>query len=523
MEITSTTALFTGLCTIVIAWMLMRVVNLVWLKPKKLEKLLRQQGFSGNSYTLLHGDMKEMIEMTKQALTKAINLSDSQVHNIVPRVLPFNHHINTIYGKKSFIWNGPTPNLCIGDPKMIREIFLKNEIFQKPKPNSLVKWFVSGMVAYDGEQWFKVRKIANPAFHQHKLKDMFPSIYLSCNEMISKWKILLSNRNHHELDVWPDIQTLTADVISRTTFGSSYEDGRKIFELLTQQYKNFTESLQFAFIPGWRFLPTALNRRMKSNYNETRALIKGIIHKKEEAIKLGEASTNDDLLGKLLESNNKEIQEHGKKETGMSIEEVIEECKLFYIAGQETTASLLIWTMVLLCMHPSWQALAREEVVQVFGNEKPKFDDLNHLKVVTTILQEALRLYSPATILTRAIYKATKLAEINLPPGIVVSLPLVMVHHDHEYWGDDADEFNPDRFSEGVSKASKNNEVSFFPFGGGPRFCIGQNFAFMEAKLALAMILQNISFELSPAYVHAPTRRVTVQPQYGAHFILHNI
>ena len=142
---------------------------------------------------------------------------------------------------------------------------------------------------------------------------------------------------------------------------------------------------------------------------------------------------------------------------------------------------------------------------------------------VNKILHEALRLYSPAPILTRTCYREIKLGEINIRPGILLSLPIMMVHHDHEYWGDDADEFNPDRFSEGVSKASKNNEVSFFPFGGGPRICIGQNFALMEAKLALIMILQNFSFELSPAYVHAPIRDITVHPQYGARLILHNI
>ncbi|KAK1573087.1 hypothetical protein Q3G72_009706 [Acer saccharum] len=98
MEITSTTAFLSSLVTIAIAWMLMRVLNWVWLRPKKLEKFLRQQGFSGNSYRLFHGDMKDMSEMRKQVtISKPINLSDSYVHNIVPRILPFQHHINTIY------------------------------------------------------------------------------------------------------------------------------------------------------------------------------------------------------------------------------------------------------------------------------------------------------------------------------------------------------------------------------------------------------------------------------------------
>ncbi|KAK4837058.1 hypothetical protein QYF36_002491 [Acer negundo] len=533
METSTAALLISGLATmivIIIAWMLKMVAEWVWLKPKKVEKWLRQQGFSGNSYRFLHGDMKDMAAMRKQATAKPISSADSHHHhNIMPRILPFNHHIITVYGKKSFIWNGPIPMINITDPKMIREILFKHDIFQKPQTNPLAKFFVRGMATYEGEQWFKVRKIANPAFHNHKLKDMFPSIYWSCNEMISKWKILVSNRNHnssshHELDVWPYIQTFTADVISRTAFGSSYEDGRKIFELIKQQIKHFNEVNQFSYIPGWRFLPTAALRRIRSNYNETRALIKRIINKKEEAIKLGEASNNDDLLGMLIESNCKEIEEdHGKKESGMSIEEVIEECKLFYLAGQETTASLLIWAMVLLCMYPSWQELARKEVFQVFGKDKPKFDHLNRLKLVTTILHETLRLYTSAPVLTRATNKETKLGEISIPPGILVSLPILMVHHDHEYWGDDAEEFNPNRFSHGVSKASSNNEVSFFPFSLGPRNCIGQNFALMEAKLALAMILQNFYFELSPDYVHAPTVGITIQPQYGAHLIFHNI
>ncbi|XP_044472844.1 cytochrome P450 CYP72A219-like [Mangifera indica] len=494
-------------------------VDWVWLKPKKLENLLRKEGFSGNSYRLLHGDTKEMFMVSKEAKNRPMSPGS---HDIGWRILPFEHRIISNYGKNSFIWLGPTPSINVTDPKLIREIMLRYEIFQKPQRSPLGRLVFNGMVMYEGEQWFKVRKIANPAFHLDKLKDMLPKMHLSCNEMIRKWKILVTNEESCELDIWPDIKALTADVISRTAFGSSFEDGRKIFELITEQINLLNQVFYFFHIPGWRFLPTQVNRKLKSNNRKIMELIKGIIKKREEALKVGEAS-NDDLLGLLVESNHREIQEHGNKESGISIKEVIEECKLFYLAGQETTVNLIGWTMVLLCMHQNWQDRAREEVFQVFGNKEPQFDELNRLKEVNKILHEALRLYPPIALFTRVTVKELKLGEARIPPRVLIAIPTILIHHDEEYWGADAKDFNPDRFSRGVSKASKNDQVSFFPFGWGPRICIGQNFALLEAKLALTMILQNFSFQLSPTYVHAPARDITMQPQHGAHMVLHKI
>ncbi|KAK9937701.1 hypothetical protein M0R45_014473 [Rubus argutus] len=426
--------------SIIVRWA-WSVLDWVWFKPKKLERCLREQGLKGNSYRFLYGDMKENSILLKEAKSKPMIPSTS--HDIAPRLIPLVDQTVKTYGKNSFM------------------------ISRKPVSNPLVKLLSAGLVSYEGEKWAKHRRIINPTFHVEKLKQMLPAFYKSCDEMIRNWESLASEEGLScVLDVWPSLQNLTADVISRAAFGSSYQEGRKIFELLKEQGVYLVKCLQSVYIPGWRLLPTKMNKRMKEIDKEIKGLLKGIILKREKAIMAGEAN-KDDLLGALVQSNLKDVQEHGKnnKNLGMSIDDVIEECKLFYIAGQETTSMLLAWTMVLLGQNQNWQDRARQEVFQVFGSNKPDFDGLTHLKVVTMILLEVLRL-----------------------------------------------------FLEGVSKATKNR-LLFFPFGAGPRICIGQNFAMTEAKLALSLILQHFTFELSPSYTHAPSALMN-RPQYGVPILL---
>ncbi|KAF5801435.1 putative secologanin synthase [Helianthus annuus] len=495
-----------------------RFYNWVWLKPKKKEKCLRNQGLKGTSYRFLYGDIKEMVKMITEAYVKPINLND----DIVPRVMSFAHKFVTTHGKNCFTWAGPIPIIHITDPSMIKEILGNYEDFQKQRGgNPLTRLLAKGLVDVEGDQWVKHRKIINPAFHVEKLKHMVPAFYVSCDEMVNKWEETLKEESSCEMDVWPHLQALAADVISRTAFGSSYVEGRKIFELQREQAELIITASRSIYIPGSRFLPTKRNLRIKAIAHEVKGLVKGIIDKRVAHMKKG-GNSNDDLLGILLDSNYKEIKQYGHTKFGLSIDDVVEECKLFYFAGQETTANLLVWTMIMLGQHISWQNRARDEVLKIFGDKKPDIDGLNQLKVINMIFLEILRLYPPVVAIPRMIHKETKLGNITLPAGTFMLLHTMLSHHDPNIWGDDVKEFKPERFSQGVSKVTKG-QTAFIPFGGGPRVCIGQNFAMLEAKMTLVMILRRFSFELSPSYTHAPYTIITLQPQFGAHLVLNKL
>nr|AIL49061.1 secologanin synthase [Nothapodytes nimmoniana] len=506
---------FGGAAALVLLIWAWEVLNWVW--PKKLEKCLRVQGLKGNSYRPFLGDQYESGKLIREALSKPININADIKDRVIPHILKtFRDH-----GKNSFMWVGRIPRVHITEPEQIREVLTKYYRFQKNHHSfdPITKHLLTGIGSLEGEPWAKHRRVINAAFHFEKLKLMLPAFYESCHDLVSKWESKVPDSGSAEVEVWHDIETLTADVISRTLFGSNYEEGKRIFELMRELTVLTIQVIRSVYIPGRRFLPTKRNNRIRAIDKEARVRIKGIINNKMKAMKAGEV-TSDDFLGILFGMHVNEIQQGNYQSAGMRIEEIIGECKLFYFAGQDSTSTLLVWTMVILSRFPEWQARAREEVLQAFGDKKPDYDGISRLKIVTMILYEVRGLDPPGGEGSKVAHEATKSGGVSIPAGVQAMFPPILLHQDPEIWGKDAREFKPERFWEGVLKATKN-QGSFFPFSLGPGMSMGQNFALWEAKMPMALILLPFSFELSPSYKHTPLTLITLQPQHGAHLVLH--
>ncbi|VAI52595.1 unnamed protein product [Triticum turgidum subsp. durum] len=280
------------------------------------------------------------------------------------------------------------------------------------------------------------------------------------------------------------------------------------------------------------YLPTQRNLHVRRLNKQLRSKIMSIMQARlaADGAKYGRGDTGgcgDDLLGLLLEAWTPNRQ--GSGGDTMTTDEVIDECKTFFAAGQETTATLLIWTMFLLAVHPQWQDKVREEVLREFpgggrdGDDvTPNADILAKLKLLHMVLLETSRLYPPVVYIQRKAASDTVLGGIKVPQGTIISIPIGMLHRDKEVWGPGADEFNPMRFEQGVTKAAKDSKA-LLTFSLGPRVCTGQNFGIVQVQVVMAMILSNFSISLSPEYVHKPKYLLSLTPRLGMPLILRNL
>lgn len=238
--------------------------------------------------------------------------------------------------------------------------------------------------------------------------------------------------------------------------------------------------------------------------------------REQESLAEPSSSSEKDLLQSILEGA---INDHtlGKDSSKHFI---VDNCKNIYFAGYESTATAISWCLMLLALHPEWQARIRSELAQVCPDgQSPDANSLTQLKTVTMVVQEVLRLYPPAAFVSREALEETKVGNIVVPKGVCLWTLIPTLHRDTDTWGPDANEFKPERFADGVSKACKSPQA-YIPFGLGPRLCLGKNLAMVELKVVVSMIVSKFSFSLSAKYKHCPAYRMIVEPGHGVHIVI---
>ncbi|KAI8527473.1 hypothetical protein RHMOL_Rhmol12G0078300 [Rhododendron molle] len=421
-------------------------------------------------------------------------------------------------GRNYLSWYGPQAQLVVTDPELIKEIMNnKDGVYLKGRLDQFAKKLLGdGIVLAEGEKWSKLRKIANHAFYAESLKGMVPAMIASVETMLERW----TQHEEKEIEVNKESKLLTAEVISRTAFGSSYLEGEKIFDMLMKMGLITARNRFKIRLPGsgmfWKSCDVLESDKIEQAIRES---ILGMINKREEKMVTGEENNyGSDFLGSLIKANH-DIDEKNR----ISVDEMVDECKTFYFAGQETTNGLLAWSLFLLAIHTDWQEKARKEVFELFGQQNPNAEGIARLKIMSMILNETLRLYPPVINLLRRVEREVRLGKLIVPANTHVMLSILALHHDPELWGKDVDLFKPERFADGVAKATNNNIAGFIPFGFGPRICVGLNFAANEAKIALSMILQRYRFTLSPDYVHSPIQIVTIRPKNGIPIVFNKL
>ncbi|XP_058184162.1 cytochrome P450 CYP749A22-like [Rhododendron vialii] len=489
---------------------LLTLLRKMWWTPIRIQRAMNLQGIRGPPYRFVHGNTKEILNMRTATMSKPMGLS----HNIFPRLQPHLHSWLNIYGKNMLMWHGPEAQLVITDSEYAKEILNdKEKIYPKGGIEGFIKKLLGdGVVTSKGEKWAKQRKLVNHFFYAESLKDMVPAMIETVEMMLERWK-------HHEgkeIEVLEEFRLLTSEVISRTAFGSSYLEGKGIFEMLMKMVTIYSRNFFKIRLPGlslfWNRSDDIESDKLE---REIRDSITRMIRKRENVLR-EQGNFGTDLLGLLVEAYNDPDETNR-----ITLEDVIDECKTTYIAGHETTTNLLSWTILLLAIYTAWQDELRKEVLELFGEQKPNAEGIARMKKMTMVINETLRLYPPVISLVRKVERESKLIRFVLPADIIVHIPTLSLHLDPHIWGEDAHLFNPERFSGGVAKATNNNPAGYIPFGLGPRNCAGMNFATNEAKIALSMILQRYAFTLSPTYVHSPIFHFTVRPEHGVQVVLH--
>ncbi|HET6671120.1 MAG TPA: cytochrome P450 [Pyrinomonadaceae bacterium] len=374
--------------------------------------------------------------------------------------------------------------------------FIKSRTLRSPFFQRLVG---NGLLTSEHDEWKRQRRLAQPAFHRQRINSYGEVMVDYSERMLAGWS------NGQERDIHRDMMRLTLEIVVKTLFNADVSaDADKVGRVLAQIVKPFAAQATLKWIMDNR-LPTATHRRFNQDAREIDAIVYRIIAERRD-----NGGDQGDLLSMLL-------QAHDEDGSQMSDKQLRDEVMTLFLAGHETTALTLSWAWYLTALNPDTDAKFHQELDEVLGGRPPTVADLPRLKYCEMIAKESMRLYPPAFGLGRESIAECEVGGFRMPAKTQVFMFQWATQRDPRYFGQPA-EFHPERWTEEFSNSLP--KYAYFPFGGGPRFCIGNSFAMMEIILVLATIGQRYRLSLAPNQKVELMPAMSLRPRDGIRMIV---
>lgn len=401
------------------------------------------------------------------------------------------------HGDIALVKLGPMVVTLISHPDLVEDILVtRNKLWQKDRYLQMLRPLLGdGLLSSEGDFWRRQRRLAQPAFHRDRIASYGEIMVEHAAGLASKWQ------DGEVRDVHVDMMHLTLEIVAQTLFGANVGDHADDVGVALHSVLAVVADPLELFLPILKRLPTPQRRRFDRAIEKLDAIIYGVIEKRRAS----EAVESNDLLSMLL---------HARDDDGgrMSNKQLRDECMTLFLAGHETTALNLSWTWLLLSQHPEVDAKLARELKDVLGDRPATFADLPNLRYTGHVIAESLRMYPPAWSMGREAREDVDVGGFRVPKGGQVWFCPWAIHRDPR-WFDDPDTFRPERWEGDFAKTL--HRYAYFPFGGGPRFCIGQSFAQMEAVLLLATLARTFKVDVLPKPRATPEPSVTLRPKHG--------
>lgn len=392
-------------------------------------------------------------------------------------------------------------------PDLIKEVLVDRfEHFPKHElsETALKPLLGESIFTTNGPTWERQRRMLDPAFGQAKLKEVFSLMRGGSDALLERLDRI---EDGGVADIEIEMTHVTADIILRTILSEPLEGegARKIFHAFNRFQENASLMIQLGFfrLPLW--LAPKHYFIWKRTGREIRELLAASIRGRFEAYQRGEDGGHRDILQSLMETRDPEDG------SAYTLPELVDQVAMLFLAGHETSASALSWSLFLISKCPEIQDRLHQESCQLLGNREPEFKDIPRHRLIRNVFRETMRIYPPVGFLTfRKSTGGQKLQKHQVPDGSPVVISPWLVHRHRDLW-ERPHEFDPDRFEGGLDQVP----CAYIPFGQGPRICIGAAFAMQEAMLILASLTRRYRFEFGPGPDPEPTSRLTIRSLNG--------